>query len=89
MRDFWKKVGFEAKKVLKQWYTVMISCGIWSVLLYFWSRGRMKKRIAVAAISFRSGLKNLNEYVKSFSLFATKQIDVILAGSCICGGHNR
>ena len=130
MRDFWKKVGIEAKKVLKQWYTVVISCGIWSALLYLWSKGiqngifvalnyftgallsvdgenivggifgrtiilmvintflasifmhkgSMKKRIAVAAISFRSGLKNLNEYVKSFSLFATKQIDVIFAG---------
>lgn len=130
MRDFWKKVGIEAKKVLKQWYTVVISCGIWSVLLYLWSKGiqngifvalnyftgallsvdgenivggifgraiilmvlntflasifmhkgSIKKRIAVAAIGFRSGLKNLNEYVKSFSLFATKQLDVIFAG---------
>jgi len=130
MKDFWGKVKTEGKKVLKQWYTVVISCGIWSLLLYLWSKGiqngifvvlnyftgallsvdgenivggifgrtiilmvlntflasifmhkgSIKKRLAVAAIGFRSGLKNLNEYVKSFSLFATKQVDVIFAG---------
>lgn len=130
MKDFWGKVKTEGKKVLKRWYTVVISCGIWSVLLYLWSKGiqngvfvvlnyftgallsvdgenivggifgrtiilmvlntflasifmhkgSIKKRIAVAAIGFRSGLKNLNEYAKSFSLFATKQVDVIFAG---------
>lgn len=130
MRGFWEKVRNEGKKVLKQWYTVIISCGIWSLLLYLWSKGiqngvfvvlnyftgallsidgenivggvfgrtiilmvmntflasifmhkgSMKKRIAVAAIGFQRGLKNLNEYVKSFSIFATKQLNVIFAG---------
>lgn len=117
-------------KLKEMWITMVISCGVWTVLVFLWEKGvrgflfsllnfltgallsvdgqnvlggvigrtfilivfntfissllihkgKFKTRFAFAKADFKSGLENLSEYVSSFSLFATKQKDVIFAG---------
>ena len=117
-------------KLKEMWLSMVISCGVWTVLVYLWTKGvrgflfgllnfftgallsvdgenmlggiigrtlilmvfntfissllihkgPLNTRFAFAKADFKAGLQNLSEYVSSFSMFATKQKDIIFAG---------
>lgn len=117
-------------KIKEMWLSMVISCGVWTILVYLWTKGvrgflfsllnfftgallsvdgenmlggiigrtlilmvfntfissllihkgPLKTRFAFAKADFKAGLQNLSEYVSSFSMFATKQKDIIFAG---------
>lgn len=124
-----------ATKLKEMWLSMVISCGVWTVLVYLWTKGvrgflfgllnfftgallsvdgenmlggvigrtlilmvfntfissllihkgPLKTRFAFAKADFKSGLQNLSEYVSSFSMFATKQKDIIFTGVLALG----
>lgn len=45
----------------------------------FMHKGSLKKRLAFAKADFKKGFKNVNEYLKTFLLFKTKQADVFFS----------
>lgn len=117
-------------KLKEMWISIVISCGVWTILVYLWERGvrgflfgvlnfftgallsvdgqnmlggvigrtlilmvfntflssllihkgPLKTRFAFAKADFKKGLQNLSEYVSSFSLFATKDKEIIFVG---------
>lgn len=130
MEKIKKGIQLWITKLKEMWLSLVISCGVWTILVFLWEKGvrgflftvlnfftgallsvdgenmlggvigrtlilmvfntfissllihkgKFKTRFAFAKEDFKSGLKNLSEYVESFSLFATKEKDVIFAG---------
>lgn len=130
MEKIKKGIQLWITKLKEMWLSLVISCGVWTILVFLWEKGvrgflftvlnfftgallsvdgenmlggvigrtlilmvfntfissllihkgKFKTRFAFAKEDFKSGLKNLSEYVESFSLFATKEKDIIFAG---------